>query len=79
MPRKMSDKGVAALKPRATRYAKPDPELRGHWIRIQPSGAYWHGNWRPNGQLRRGSGPYDLATGTARVICSTRSSCKRCC
>jgi integrase len=39
MPRKMSDKGVAALKPRATRYAKPDPELRGHWIRIQPSGA----------------------------------------
>src|SRR5262249_22624468 len=35
----MSDKGVAALKPRAQRYAVPDPELRGHWIRIQPSGA----------------------------------------
>jgi integrase len=35
----MSDKGVAALKPRASRYAKPDPELRGHWIRVQPSGA----------------------------------------
>jgi integrase len=29
----------AALKPRAKRYATPDPELRGHWIRVQPSGA----------------------------------------
>src|SRR5262245_31080857 len=34
----MSDKGVAALKPRAARYAVPDPELRGHYIRVQPSG-----------------------------------------
>jgi integrase len=34
----LSDKGVAALKPRLKRYAYPDPELRGHWIRIQPSG-----------------------------------------
>ena len=34
MPRKMSDKGVAALKPRASRYSKPDPELREHWIRV---------------------------------------------
>src|SRR6516164_8387480 len=43
MPRKMSDKGVAKLKRRRKRYAKPDPELRGHWIRIQPSGAksFW--------------------------------------
>ena len=39
MAKTMSDKGVAALKPRASRYAKPDPELRGHWIRVQPSGA----------------------------------------
>jgi integrase len=39
MRRTMTDKGVAALKPRAQRYAVPDPELRGHWIRIQPSGA----------------------------------------
>ena len=35
----LSDKGVAALKPRAQRYTFPDPELRGHLIRIQPSGA----------------------------------------
>jgi integrase len=43
MPRKMSDKGVAKLKRRRKRYAKPDPELRGHWIRVQPSGtkSFW--------------------------------------
>jgi integrase len=35
----LSDKGVAALKPRVARYALPDPELRGHYIRVQPSGA----------------------------------------
>ena len=43
MPRKMTDKGVAKLKRRRKRYAKPDPELRGHWIRVQPSGSksFW--------------------------------------
>src|SRR5262245_12404945 len=43
MLRKMSDRGVAKLKPRRKRYAKPDPELRGHWIRVQPSGtkSFW--------------------------------------
>ena len=35
----LSDRGIAALKPRAARYALPDPELRGHYIRVQPSGA----------------------------------------
>ncbi|MPZ38501.1 MAG: DUF4102 domain-containing protein [Rhizobiales bacterium] len=35
----LSDKGVTALKPRASRYAFPDPELRGHYVRVQPSGA----------------------------------------
>jgi len=39
MRKTLSDKGIAALKPRAQRYAVPDPELRGHWIRVQPSGA----------------------------------------
>jgi integrase len=34
----LSDKGVAALRPRADRYAYPDPELRGHYVRVQPSG-----------------------------------------
>src|SRR5262245_20325708 len=43
VPRKMSDKGVKALKPRRKRYAVPDPELPGHCIRVQPSGAksFW--------------------------------------
>ena len=35
----LSDRGVAALKPRATRYAFADPELRGHYVRIQANGA----------------------------------------
>jgi integrase len=35
----LSDLGVAALKPRAARYTLPDPELRGHYVRVQPSGA----------------------------------------
>ena len=41
MPRRksLSDLGVAALKPRASRYAEPDPELRGHYVRVHPSGA----------------------------------------
>src|SRR5262245_60480548 len=39
MRKTLSDKGVAALKPRAARYAMPDPELRGHYIRVQPGGA----------------------------------------
>jgi integrase len=38
MRKSLSDKGVSALKPRAQRYAEPDPELRGLWIRVQPSG-----------------------------------------
>jgi integrase len=39
MRKTLSDKGVEALKPRAKRYAFPDPELRGHYVRVQPSGA----------------------------------------
>jgi len=35
----LSDIGVADLKPRAKRYVVPDPELVGHYIRVQPSGA----------------------------------------
>src|SRR5215218_5160187 len=37
--RTLSDRGVAALRPAAKRYAMPDPELRGHYVRVQPSGA----------------------------------------
>ena len=39
MRKSLSDKGVQALKPRATRYNFPDPELRGHYVRVQPSGS----------------------------------------
>lgn len=39
MRKTLSDKGVAGLKPRAERYTQPDPELRGHMVRVQPSGA----------------------------------------
>jgi integrase len=39
MPRRsLSDRGVSALKPRAARYNYADPELVGHYIRVQPSG-----------------------------------------
>jgi len=39
MPKTLTDKGVKALTPRSKRYAYPDPELRGHYVRIQPGGA----------------------------------------
>ena len=39
MRKSLSDAGVKALKPRALRYAEPDPELRGHYVRVTPSGA----------------------------------------
>lgn len=35
----LSDAGVQALKPRPARYAFPDPELRGHYVRVTPAGA----------------------------------------
>ena len=38
MPKTLTDKGVKSLKPRSQRYAFPDPELRGHYVRIQPGG-----------------------------------------
>jgi len=39
MRKTLTDKRVAALKSRASRYAFPDPELRGLYVRVQPSGA----------------------------------------
>ncbi|BCG72698.1 integrase [Mesorhizobium sp. 113-1-2] len=35
----LSDAGVADLKARSARYTFPDPELRGHYVRVMPSGA----------------------------------------
>jgi integrase len=37
MRKTLTDKGIAALKPRPRAYAYPDPELVGHYIRVQPS------------------------------------------
>jgi integrase len=34
----LSDRGVARLKPRATRHAFPDPEMPGLYIRVTPAG-----------------------------------------
>jgi hypothetical protein len=50
--RTMTDKGVAALRPRGKRYAVSDPELRGHWIRIQPTGSkgFWTVTRNPQGK-----------------------------
>ena len=37
--RTLTDKGVAALKPRARLYPKADPQLPGDYIRVMPSGS----------------------------------------
>lgn len=48
----LSDHGVLALKPKAVRYAYPDPELGGHYVRVQPTGnkAYLALARNPNGK-----------------------------
>src|SRR5215470_15260513 len=38
MRKSLSDRGVAALKPRAAQYHVPDPELVGHYVRVTPTG-----------------------------------------
>lgn len=38
MARNLTDKGVAALKPRDKQYAFPDPQLPGHYVRVTPTG-----------------------------------------
>ena len=35
----LTDKGVAALKPRAKLYAHADPQMPGHYVRVTPAGA----------------------------------------
>jgi integrase len=39
MGKTLTDKGVRALKPKTKGYAFPDPELVGHYCRVQPTGA----------------------------------------
>jgi integrase len=36
---RLSDEGVRKLKPRSKRYTFADPELPGHYVRVQPGGA----------------------------------------
>ena len=36
--RGLSDRQVAALRKKAKRYIVPDPELRGHYVRVMPTG-----------------------------------------
>lgn len=36
---RLDDDGVAKLKAKAERYTHADPELPGHYVRVQPSGA----------------------------------------
>jgi integrase len=38
MRKSLTDKAVAKLQPRPKVYHEPDPELRGHYVRVQPSG-----------------------------------------
>src|SRR5262249_11749131 len=62
MPRKLSDKGVKKFKPRRKRRTVPDTELRGHWIRIEPSGtkSFWIIGRNPQGkQVWARVGPAD--------------------
>jgi hypothetical protein len=69
MRKSMSDRGVAAIRPRAARYAVPDPELRGHWIRIQPSGSksFWTVTRNPQGkQVWTLLGPTDMGIEQSR-------------
>jgi integrase len=39
MARNLTDKGVAAIKPRAKTYTHPDPQLPGHYVRVTPTGS----------------------------------------
>jgi integrase len=39
MTKRLTDAGIARLKPRTERYTVPDPELRGGYVRITPNGA----------------------------------------
>jgi integrase len=34
----LTDNGIKDLKPRNARYVEPDPELRGHYVRVTPAG-----------------------------------------
>jgi integrase len=61
--RRMTDKGIASLRPRHSRYAVSDAQMPGLWIRVQPSGAksYAAVTRDPSGrQVWAGIGPVEL-------------------
>jgi integrase len=71
MRKTLTDRGVAALKPRPKRYAVPDPEMRGLWIRVQPSGgkSFWTIGSNPEGkQVWTHIGAADIGIATAREL-----------
>jgi integrase len=81
--KRLDDDGVAKLKAKPKRYAVPDPELGGHYIRITPTGAksFWvvardptgKQHWRPIGTP--GQMTIDQARAEARkIILSIRGS-----
>ena len=39
MARNLTDKGVAAIKPRGKTYTQSDPQMPGHYVRVTPTGS----------------------------------------
>src|SRR5262245_19445864 len=81
--KRLNDDGVAKLRVKAKRYAEPDPELRGHYIRVEPSDSktFWvvtrdpagKQHWRQVGSFPN-LGIEDARTQAAKVIKSIRGS-----
>jgi integrase len=79
MRKTLTDTGVAALKPRAGRYAFPDPQLAGHYVRVTPNGAksFCAVARDPNGkQIWATIGPTDRST-IEQARSSARAAMKR--
>jgi len=70
----MTDKGVAALKPRAKRYVVADPQMSGHWVRVQPTGvkSFWAVTRNPNAkQIWTHVGPASMGIKASRESART--------
>jgi integrase/DNA-binding CsgD family transcriptional regulator len=62
----LTDASVDRLKPKRKRYAKSDPDCRGHWIRVEPSGSKscYAMAYDPNGkQIWARLGPFNAIEG----------------
>jgi integrase len=76
--KRLNDDGVANLKPSKKRVTIPDPELRGHYIRVTPTGAisFWTVARDPNGkQIWKlvGSPPMSIADAREKAMAMIRS------